>query len=68
MPHKQEINYKVCIYADDYSSQLELVKVFRTYDKAKKFLSDYLKSNDKISRAYIEKACSYRNDKRHQWN
>ena len=67
MSHKQEVNYKVCVYEDSYSDRYIVIGYYRKYDKAKKVLSDYLKSHDHISRAYIEKACSYRNDKRNQW-
>lgn len=67
MSHKQEITYKVCVYEDSYSDRYVVIGCYRSYDKANKVLSDYLKHNDHVSRAYIEKACSYFNDKRNQW-
>ena len=67
MPHKQEIVYKVCVYEDAVSSRYTVIGHYRTYEKANQVLSEYLRNHDYISRAYIEKACSYRNDKRNQW-
>ena len=67
MSHKQEIVYKVCVYDDSYSDKVTVIGHFRKYEKAKEVLSDYLRCNDRVTRAYIEKACSYRNDKRNQW-
>lgn len=67
MSHKQEIMYKVCVYEDSYSTNYLVIGHYRSYDKANKVLSDYLHTHDNVTRAYIEKATSYRNDKRNQW-
>ena len=66
--HGQKIAYKVCVYPDDTSPYADVLKTFNSYDKAKKFLSEYLKKNDYVSRAYIEKIQMFKNDKRNQWN
>ena len=67
MSHKQGLSYKVCVYEDSYSNKVSVIGTYRTRDKAEKVLSDYLRSHDSISRAYIEKCQSFRNDKRNMW-
>lgn len=68
MAHGQNKTYEVYIYEDSYSTKVKLVKTFRKYEQAKKFLHDYLRENTEVSRAYIESKDNYRNDKRNQWN
>ena len=67
MSHKTNLQYKVCVYEDNQSNKVIVIGTFRSYDKANKVLSNYLRHNDNVSRAYIEKATSFRNDKRNQW-
>lgn len=66
MSHGKELTYKVCVYYGN-TRQYQVLKTFRSYSKANDFLRDYLKYNDDVSRAFIEKACSYKNNKREQW-
>lgn len=66
MARGKEIEYKVCVYFGN-SRTPQTLKKFRSYDKANKFLSEYLKRNPEVERAFIEKACSYFNNKRFQW-
>ena len=66
MSHRQEVTYKVCIYIGS-GREYKVIKNCRSYEKANQFLSEYLKNNDFVSRAFIEKSCSYRNNKREMW-
>ena len=68
MSHNQTLSYKVCVYEDSYSDIVTVIGTYRSYDKAKKVLSEYLKTHDNVSRAYVEKAQSFRNDKRNMWD
>ena len=68
MPHNQALIYKVCVYEDSYSDRITIVGNYRSYDKAKKVLSDYLKTHSHVSRAYVEKSSSFKNDKRNMWD
>lgn len=68
MAHGDKKEYKVCVYLDKVSYEFREIKTFRSYDKAKAFMSKYLKENPDVSRAYIESVNNYRNDKRNQWN
>lgn len=68
MAHGDCKEYKVCVYDNSYTMDFRVIKVFHSYDKAKKFLSEYLRENPDVTRAYIESVNNYRNDKRNQWN
>lgn len=68
MPHNKGLAYKVCVYEDSRSDRIMVIGTYRSYDKAKKVLSDYLKTHDYVSRAYVEKAQSFRNDKHNMWD
>lgn len=62
----KEIDYKVCVYRGN-GRDYEIIKTFRSYDKANNFLSQYLRENLDIERAFIEKSYSFCNNKREQW-
>lgn len=62
-----EVEYVVGVY-EGISPIPVFIGRFRKRDKAESYLSDYLKKNDNVNRAFIEKAQSFKNDKRNMWD
>lgn len=69
MSHKRthEITYIVGVY-EGANPIPTIIGRFRKRDKAESYLSDYLKENYNVNRAFIEKSQSFFNDKRNMWD
>ena len=62
-----QIEYIVGVY-EGASPIPVIIGRFRKRDKAESYLSEYLKENDNVNRAFIEKSQSFKNDKRNMWD
>lgn len=62
-----EITYLVGVYEGNNPLPI-IIGRFKKRDKAERYLSDYLKKNDNVNRAFIEKSQSFFNDKRNMWD
>lgn len=51
---KHNTLYKVVVYTDAKGRDCQTIYETTSRDKAEKYLSQYLKANDNITRAYIE--------------